>query len=132
MQTELKVSMSKLLNGYPWPATHVANAYGKDIFAQVVGDRSHIISISIPQGGVGRAKEYASNKGFTRIAPGSHFKFEPECEGTVYVSIFGDDGRKICQGTPIPQNHSVIVSRDGYLKRTKMGTIWTDTEGEEH
>jgi hypothetical protein len=29
-------------------------------------------------------------------------------------------------------NESVIVEAGGYVKATKMGTIWTDTGGEVH
>ena len=119
--------------GWPFPPTNVANAYGHYIFVKVVGDPIQITELTIPQRGIKATTNYATEQGFTRIAPRSHFKFDAPCQqGTVYVSIFAADGREICRGEKILHNGSLIVDRGGYIKQTKAGAMWTDEDGNEY
>jgi len=68
--------------------------------------------------------------GYTKIAPKSLLPFQQDSD-TVHISIISEDGI-ICENYHRKMNESAIVDADGYVKDTKMGTIWTDTGGEVH
>jgi hypothetical protein len=118
--------------------THVANAYDKDIWAHVGGDQWYMKSTSA-QGTLGNITpgvdikfewDKVDKSGYTKIAPKSFLPFQQDSD-TVYISIISEDGI-ICENYHRKMNESVIVDADGYVKATKMGTIWTDTGGEVH
>lgn len=128
--------------------THVANAYKEDIYAKVVGKASSIGNFEAEvnaKGSVGLkvnfTKDFCVKSGLSCIAPDTHLAFDyggsPEI---VYVTIISQSGRVICLSLPIQENRSVIVDKDGYVKRGlyKMwyeagdSEIWTDSSGVKH
>uniref|UniRef100_A0AC34G091 Uncharacterized protein n=1 Tax=Panagrolaimus sp. ES5 TaxID=591445 RepID=A0AC34G091_9BILA len=118
---------------------HVANSYNKTIWAFVDCDRTVITEynrqISAQNSGVsGTLSEsakasivrVAESKGYTKIQPNSHLLFRPGHTETKYVSVFCETIGDISSCFSIGCNDSVIVNGSGYIRKAKMGTIWTE------
>ena len=88
--------------------------------------------------GIEVEKEIALNcekLGFSKIKPGDFLKFHVSADGifgsTVYVSIMSE-ARTIADNFPIREGTNVIVDGDGYVKNTKLGETWIDTNDKCH
>jgi hypothetical protein len=120
--------------------THVANAYTENIYVKVTADLKYLetdINVSIAKYKINSGKnvwDKCQKNGFTRIAPNYPFKFEPDTSNSayVYITVVTESGEVICDAVSKTVNASIIVDRSGNIHDTKMGTIWTDTNGKKH
>lgn len=125
--------------------THVANGCDCPIWVACIPDQrtsteliaqlSKNLRIRVEQN-VGNA---ARLSGLTKIEPGQYLPFitnNSHFSGElVYITIFYEKNgelKPVCSGFPREANGSVIVNDEYSVKCTKMGTIWTDTEGVKH
>ena len=72
---------------------------------------------------------------FSRIGPRKYLRFDvPFAPGrnVVYISIFGQDERRIANGLQRNSDLSIIVTKDGYIKDAEYGAIRKDTSGKYH
>nr|CAH0105580.1 unnamed protein product [Daphnia galeata] len=120
--------------------THVANAYTENIYVRVTADIRYLekdSDVSIANFKINSGKniwDKCDKDGFTRIAPNYFFKFEPDTSNSayVYITVVTESGEVICEAVSKTVNASIIVDRSGNILDTKMGTIWTDTNGNKH
>mgnify|MGYP006892801161 FL=1 len=125
--------------------THVANGCDCPIWAACIPDQrtsteliaqlSENLRIRVEQG-VGNA---AKLSGLTKIESGEYLPFITDKShftgALVYITILYEKNgefQSVCSGFPREANGSVIVNDKYSVKCTKMGTIWTDTEGVKH
>ena len=139
-------------------STHVANAYPHDIWVKCDAEKSYVLaseySADVRSGrSLGFKGMKASSGGafatsgsvkldwhrvqtdFSRIGTNRHLRFDvPLAPGTkvVYISVFGQDGRVIANGLQRYSDKSIIVTRDGYIKDAKYGSLWKEEDGTCH
>lgn len=125
--------------------THVANGCDCPIWAACIPDERTSIELTAKLSEnlkirVDRSPGNAAKlSGLTKIMPDESLAFitdENHFTGErVYITIFYEkDGElsAVCSGFPRIANGSVIVDETYSVKLTKMGTIWTDTNGIDH
>ena len=126
---------------------HVANGCDCPIWVACIPDQrtsteliaqlSENLRIRVEQSvSVGNAAQLS---GLTKIEPGEYLPFITNksrfIRALVYITILYEEYdvlKPVCSRFPREADGSVIVNDKYSVKCTKMGTIWTDTEGVNH
>ncbi|CAF1348138.1 unnamed protein product [Adineta ricciae] len=107
--------------------THVANACDCPIWVTCIPNQQTSVSFVAQQTENLRAEvnQGAGNaamlSGLTKINPGNKLAWEKNGQY-----------KPVCLGFVVEANRSVIVDAEYCVKRTKMGEIWIDTDGNDH
>ena len=124
-------------------ATHVANAYHRDIYVKCDHERSYVIDSSYSVGGASGSAKLDWHKvetGFNRIIPNDYQRFpinEEISASSMVNSLFGKSTKIVyisifVNGLARNVDESIIVTRDGVVKDAEYGSIWKDKNGTYH
>lgn len=130
--------------------THVANAYPSDVWVKCDAEREYVTAASysfsrqIGFEGASLNTSHSANvrldwhkvqTDFSRIPTGKYLKFDVDVgagKDVVYISVFAADGKVIANGLQRYSDYSIIITKQGDIKDTEYGTLWTDTSGISH
>ena len=123
------------------PMSYIANASPFPIKAKVDTYCNPEFNVNVPHFGSYSDNNRENQAGYCIIKPGKKMVFKPAVglfdgswfkRATVHISLSSMQGDKdvpICDNWKLTDNSSAIVTRDSDAVATKMGTIWTDTDG---